>query len=321
MVAAGRRGYPRRVARRDLTGQRVLITGASSGVGAAAAVCFARAGADVALLARNAPGLERVAFRVRQHGRRALVLPADLTDQDAVSAAVAQVERAWGGLDVAVSNAAALAFGPFRDVPKRDFDRTVEVSFVGAVNFIRAALPLLERSAGVLVVTGSINGLAPLPAFSAYAASKHALRGFVKSLRIELRAQRSRVRVAMVNPGAIDTPIWEAITTATGRRPRTPPEGYRPEVIGDALVAMARSPRPEMTVGAEAVAFSWLWRLRPVDDLVLGLVYRYYLSGRAPAVADPLWDPTGDGTPGGPLVGRPSLWAPVRRRLPWPPVR
>jgi len=309
------------VARRDLTGQRVLVTGASSGVGAAAAVAFARAGADVALLARSADGLERVAFRVRQHGRRALVLPADLTDQDAVDAAVAHVDREWGGLDVAVSNAAALVFGPFKDVPKRDFDRTIAVTFAGAVNLIRATLPLLERSAGVLVVNGSINGLAPLPAFSAYSAAKHALRGFVKSLRIELRGQRSRVRVALVNAGAIDTPIWKAITTVTGRQPRKPPEGYHPEVIADALVAMARSPRAEITVGAEAVLFSWLWRLRPLDDLVLGLVYRYYLSGRAPAVADPLWEPTGDGTAAGPLIGRPSLWAPVRRRLPWPPVR
>ena len=321
MVAAWRRGYPRGVAPRDLSGQRVLITGASSGVGAAAAVSFARAGADVALLARDADGLDRVAFRVRQHGRRALVVAADLSDQDAVTAAVARVEREWGGLDVAVSNAAALVFGPFTDVPKRDFDRTIDVTFIGAVNFIRAALPLLERSAGVLVVNGSINGLAPLPAFSAYSASKHALRGFVKSLRIELRGQRSKVRVAMVHPGAIDTPVWKAISTATGRQPRKPPEGYRAEVIGDALVAMARSPRAEITVGAEAVLFSWLWRIRPLDDLVLGLVYRYYLSGRAPAVADPLWEPTGDGTPGGPLIGRPSLWAPVRRRLPWPPVR
>ena len=299
----------------------MLITGASSGVGAAAAVSFAKAGADVALLARSAEGLERVAFRVRQHGRRALVVPADLTDQDAVQHAVDRVEQEWGGLDVAVSNAAAMAYGPFKDIPKASFDRTIDVSFGGAVNFIRATLPLLERSGGVLAVTGSINGLAPLPAFSAYSAAKHALRGFVRSLRIELRAQHSKVRVALVNPGAVDTPIWKAITTVTGRQPRTPPEGYNAEVIADTLVAVARSPRAEMTVGLEGFVFSVLWRLPVVQDVVLGLVYRYYMSGRAPAVADPLWKATGDGTPQGPLIGRPSLWAPVRRRLPWPPVR
>jgi NAD(P)-dependent dehydrogenase (short-subunit alcohol dehydrogenase family) len=304
---------------RDLAGSRVLITGASSGVGAAAAVAFARAGADVALLARNAEGLERVAFRVRQHGRRALVVAADVADQAAVDAAVARVAAEWGGLDVAVSNAAAMAFGPFQKISKADFDRTVAVTFTGAVDFVRAVLPELERSAGTLVVTGSINGLAPLPAFSPYSASKHALRGFVRSLRVELKAQRSKVRVSLVNPGAIDTPVWRALTTATGRLPRTPPEGYTAEVIADALVAMARSPRREISVGLEGLLFSWLWRTPPVDDLVMGLVYRYYLSGRTPAVADPLNEPQGDGRTDGPLIGRRSLWAPIRTRIPWPP--
>lgn len=307
------------MAPRDLTGKRVLVTGASSGVGAASAVAFARAGCDVALVARNAEGLERVAFRVRQHGRQALVLPTDMTDQPAVDAAVAAVERAWGGLDVAVSNAAAMVFGPFREVSKADFDRTVAASFLSAVDLARAVLPALERSAGVLVVTGSINGEAPLPGFAAYASAKHALRGFARSLRIELKASGSPVRVALVNPGAIDTPVWRAVTSATGRLPRTPPEGYRADVVADALVAMARSPRAEITIGGEAKLFSWIWRVRPLDDLVLGLVFRYYLSGRKPAVADPLNTPHGDGRPDGPLLGRPSLWAPLRVRLPWPP--
>lgn len=303
----------------DLTGKRVLVTGASSGVGAAAAVAFARAGCDVALLARNRDGLEVVAGRVRGHGARALVLPADITDQDAVDAAVATVEREWGALDVAVSNAAAMAFGPFERVPKRDFDRTVEVTFLGAVNLVRAALPALERSAGVLVVTGSINALAPLPSFAAYAASKHALRSFVRSLRIELRSRRSRVRVAMANPGAIDTPVWRSVTSATGRLPRRPPQGYRADVVAAALVELARRPRAEIVVGGEAKLWSIIWRVKPIDELVLGLVHRYYNSGRAPARENPLWDPSGDGRPDGPIIGRPSLLAPLRARLPWPP--
>jgi hypothetical protein len=112
------------------------------------------------------------------------------------------------------------------------------------------------------------------------------------------------VKVALVNPGAIDTPVWRAVSSATGRYPRTPPEGYTAAVIADALVRMARSPRAEITIGAEAKLFSWIWRIRPLDDLVLGLVYRYYLSGRKPAIADPLNEPTGDGSPDGPLIGR-----------------
>jgi NAD(P)-dependent dehydrogenase (short-subunit alcohol dehydrogenase family) len=235
-----------------------------------------------------------------------------------VEAAVRRVVEEWGGLDVVVSNAAAMAFGPFERVPKADFDRTVEVTFLGAVNVIRAALPALERSAGVLVVTGSINGLTPLPSFAAYAASKAALRSFVRSLRIELRARRSPVRIALVNPGAIDTPVWRSVTTATGRLPRRPPEGYRAEAVADALVAMARRPRREITVGGEAKLWLTVWRIRPLDELVLGLVHRYYNSGRRPATGDPLWEPAGDGaTDGGLPLGRPSLWGPIRARLPW----
>jgi NAD(P)-dependent dehydrogenase (short-subunit alcohol dehydrogenase family) len=302
---------------------RVLVTGASSGVGAAAAVAFARAGDDVALLARNREGLDIVASRVRAMGSRCLEFAADITDQGAVHDAVAAVEREWGGLDVAVSNAAAMAFGPFADVAKEDFDRTVEVTFLGAINLVRAALPALERTGGVVVVTGSINAMAPLPGFAAYAASKHALRSFVRSLRIELRARRSRVRVAVVNPGAITTPVWRSVTSATGRYPRRPPEGYSAETIAAALVAVARRPRTEMTVGLEAKVFQWIWRIRPLDDLALGLVYRWYLSGREPATGNPLWEPTGDGATRGPrtMLARPSLWAPIRTRLPWPPGR
>jgi NAD(P)-dependent dehydrogenase (short-subunit alcohol dehydrogenase family) len=298
----------------DLAGKRVLVTGASSGVGAAAALAFARSGCDVAVLARSEAGLDVVARRVRGCGRAALVLPVDVADARAVTEAVATVTSAWGGLDVVVSNAAAMAFGAFADVPAADFDRTVEVTFLGAVNVVRAALPALEQSHGVLVVTGSINGLTPLPSFSAYAASKAALRSFVKSLRIELRASGSPVRLALVNPGAIDTPVWRSVTTATGRLPRRPPEGYRADVVAGALVAAARRPRPETTVGGEAMLWLTLWRRRGLGDAVLGLVHRWYQSGRRPAPGNPLWEPAGDGSTTGLPVGRPSVLEWLRRR-------
>jgi NAD(P)-dependent dehydrogenase (short-subunit alcohol dehydrogenase family) len=300
---------------RDLHGARVLITGASSGVGVAAARTFARAGADVALLARSRRGLERSAALARAEGRRALVLPADVTDAGAVDAAVARAEDELGGLDVVVCNHAAVAFGPFTRMAKADFDRVVEVTFIGMTNVIRAALPALERTAGTIVVTGSINSRAPLPAFSPYAAAKHALRGFLRTLSVELRAQGSPVRIARLDPGAIDTPVWRSVTSATGRLPRVPPEGYRPEAVADALVALARRPRGEVTLGLEAKAFEWLWRAPLIGGPILRLVYRWYLSGRKPATGDPLWQPAGEGRADGPLLGRPSLLGLVRRRL------
>ena len=293
----------------------MLVTGASGGVGAAAAVAFARCGCDVALLARSRPGLDVVAGRVRGSGGRALVLECDVADGAAVRAAVASVVAAWGGLDVVVSNAAAMAFGAFEDVPGPDFDRTVHVTFLGAVNVVRASLPALERSGGVLIAVGSINARTPLPSFAAYAASKAALRSFLQTLRIELRARRSPVRVSIVDPGAIDTPVWRSVTSATGRLPRRPPEGYRADVVAGAVVAMARRPRREVTVGGEAMLWLRIWRTRGLGDVVLGLVHRWYHSGRRPAPGNPLWEPAGDGSTTGLPVGRPSLLAWLRWRV------
>jgi NAD(P)-dependent dehydrogenase (short-subunit alcohol dehydrogenase family) len=254
----------------------------------------------------------------RGHGGRAIALPCDVSDMTQVAAAVAEVEREWGGLDVVVVNAAAPMFGRFTDVSVEDFDRSVNVTFLGAVNTIRATLPLLERTHGTIVATGSLMAQVPLPTFASYAASKHALRGFMGSLRVELRSQRSPVRLAMLHPGSIDTPFWKHATSASGKLPRHPPEGYKPSVIADGLVALARDPRPEVTIGLEGKLIELLWRVFPAaGDVMLLAVDRYYMSGRKQAPAlNMLWEGRGDGQEeSGPMVSRPSLWAPIRWRL------
>jgi NAD(P)-dependent dehydrogenase (short-subunit alcohol dehydrogenase family) len=301
----------------DLQDRIVLVTGASSGIGAATAERFAREGADVALLARSREGLEVVAARVRAHGRKALVLPCDVTDARGVGDAVARIEEELGGLDVVVSNAAAVVFGRFEQVSPEDFDRTVAVTFTGAVNVIRSTLPALARRNGTIVVVGSIMTKLPLPTFSSYAAAKHALRGFLSSLRIELHAAGDPVTISLVNPGSVDSPLWEHTTTATGRQARKPPEGYKPEVYAAAIVSCARHPRSEITLGGEArlLELAYLYA-RPVGERILGFAHRLYRSGvDPPAGAGSLWEPMGDGRIRDGMHGRPSLWTPVRLRL------
>ncbi|CAA9505510.1 MAG: hypothetical protein AVDCRST_MAG53-2394 [uncultured Solirubrobacteraceae bacterium] len=293
----------------SLEGKRVYITGASSGVGVAAAEAFAKHGCDVAVSARSVEGLERAAASVRRYGRRALVLPLDVTDQPALDAAVATIEEEWGGLDILVPNAATTIFGPFKDIPKDQFDRVVEISFIGVVNTIRAGLPALERTGGAVVATGSLMSKLPLPTWSSYSASKWAGRGFLHALRIELQSAGSDVTISMVHPGSVDTPIYSATPSALEFGPRKPPEGYHPSVVAEALVGMAKNPRAEITVGAEAKALELLWtNSQQAGDLVMRGIYHYFMSGRRPGGnAAALWEAAGKGFASGDLFGRPSL--------------
>ena len=298
----------------SLEGKRVHITGASSGVGLAAAEAFAKHGCDVAVSARSVDGLERAAASVRRYGRRALVLPLDVTDQGALDAAVATIEEEWGGLDILVPNAAMTIWGPFVDVPKEDFDRVVEISFLGVVNTVRAGLPALERTGGAVVATGSLMSKLPLPTWSSYSSSKWAERGFLHALRIELMASGSDVTVSMIHPGSIDTPVYRDTPSALDRGPRQPPEGYHPSVIAEALVGMAKSPRAEMTIGAEAKALEALWtNSQQAGDLVMRAIYFYFMSSRrAGSNAAALWEAAGKGVASGDLIGRPSFTLPLR---------
>ncbi len=300
----------------DLEGKRVWITGASSGVGLSAAEAFAKHGADVAVSARSLDGLEEAAKRVRGYGRRAMVLQLDVTDQEALDAAAARIEEEWGGLDILVPNAAMTIFGPFKTVPKEDFDRTVEISFLGTVNTVRAGLPVLERTPGkpAIVATCSLMSKLPLPAWSSYSASKWAMRSFLHSLRIELQATRSKVTVSMVHPGAIDTPVYRDTPSSIGRAPRKPPEGYHPSVIAEALVAVSKKPRAEITVGAEAKALELLWTSsQQAGDLVMRSMYHYYMSGKQQGSdAAALYAAAGKGVADGNLIGRPSFSLPLR---------
>jgi len=293
-----------------LQGKSVLITGASSGVGFAAAEAFAKAGCDVALMARGREGLQKAAKRVRAHGRRALVTPADVTDRKAVQGAVDHVVRDFGSLDILVLCAAGTVFGPFLEVDPDDFDRVTETTYTGAVNCVRSALPELERSAGTIVAVGSLMSKVPLPTFSSYAAAKHAERGFLNSLAVELKASRSPVTISQIHPGAINTPVWDNTKSATGFLPRRPPENYSPHAVAQVLVERAADPRPESMFGGEARAIEWLFNnMRPAGELLLSVVHHYYLSGRRPAVSDvnALWDSVGKGVAANGSFQRPSL--------------
>lgn len=298
----------------SLAGRRVLITGGSSGIGLATAVLLVREGARVAILARGEEGLAAARERLRAEGGEVATFAADVADRPALEAAVRDATTALGGLDLVVTAAATLSFGPFVALPADDVERVLAVTFLGAVNTIRAALPALERSAGAVIAVGSIAGRVPTPLQSPYSAAKHALRGFVGALRIELRDAGSPVRISLVDPAPVDTPLWHASATSTGRRPRPLRPAYLPETVAETIVACARRPRSEVTVGGSAAALGALYVLaRPLAELILGTYGIRWQEGGPPAGGPgALREPSGAGRVHGGHRGRPSLYTALR---------
>ena len=292
-----------------MDGKRILLTGASSGVGLATTERLARGGASLVLVARGEAALEEAAERARALGAVAHALPADLADREAATAVVEQAIELLGGLDVVISNAGAVVFGHFLEVEPEDFDRTVEVTFGGAVNLIRAALPELRASRGTLIAVSSMMARLPLPAFSSYTASKHALRGFLNTLAVEEREQGTGVRIAMIEPGPLDTPIYGRATSATGRSPARLFDAYHPDEIAKAVERAVDRPRREHVVGGESKLMTVLYETaRPVGEVALLFVDRLVPPRRRAHVR--AGQPVGGQRPG-----------PDRRRAPRAPER
>jgi NAD(P)-dependent dehydrogenase (short-subunit alcohol dehydrogenase family) len=228
----------------------VVITGASAGVGRATVRRFARDGAHIGLLARGVDGLEGARREVEAMGARALVLPTDVADAEQVEAAARRVEAEFGPVDVWINNAMASVFSPVKEMTPAEFKRVTEVTYLGAVYGTLAALRrMLPRDRGVIVQVGSALAYRGIPLQAAYCGAKHALQGFVDSLRSELLHDRSNVHVTMVQLPALNTPQFDWVKSRLPGRAQPVPPIYQPEIAAEAIHYAARSRRREMYVG------------------------------------------------------------------------
>jgi NAD(P)-dependent dehydrogenase (short-subunit alcohol dehydrogenase family) len=228
----------------------VVVTGASAGVGRATTRAFARDGAFVGLIARGEERLEAARAEAERLGGRAIAVSADVADPAQVKAAAEQVERELGPIDIWVNNAMATVFAPVAQTTPEEFRRATEVTYLGSVWGTMAALErMVPRDRGVIVQVGSALAYRGIPLQAAYCGSKHALQGFLESLRSELLHGGSHVRVTMVQLPALNTPQFTWSRAKLPRKPQPVPPIFQPEVAARAIVWAAHHPQRQLMVG------------------------------------------------------------------------
>ena len=221
--------------------KKVAITGASSGIGRATALMMAREGADVALIARNRKLLDEVAEEIRSLGRKAVVLEADVTDEEAIKKAAQSAVSELGGLDVFYCNAGVYLRCPAKDLTLDQIRKVTEVNYFGTLNSVYAVLPyFLEKKSGSIDATCSMDGKKGVPPDAAYVGSKFAMNGFFQVLRQEVRS--SGVHVGIICPARIDTKMIETVDC-----PKITPK-YSPDVVAKAVIKSVLKKKREILV-------------------------------------------------------------------------
>lgn len=236
----------------------VVVTGASTGIGRALAFAWAERAARLVLNARNVDALEEVASTCRVRGADAVIVPGDITKSAVQSALVEGAQASFGSIDVLVNNAGVGLYGAFDAIAPETLREVLELNTVAPMRVTQLALPALEASRGTVVMMSSIAGLVAMPRTGGYAASKFALEALSTSLRAELAAQGSSVRVCVVRPGLTETAFAENARVAEGAPTRTGMKGVAimsaEDVARATLHAVDRGVAEiDLTLGARAL--------------------------------------------------------------------
>ena len=267
--------------RQRFAGSAIFITGASSGIGAALSLEFAREGADVVLAARRRDRLESLAAEIGAIGRRAVVAPCDVTREGDLERAAAAGRAAFGKLDVVVANAGFGVTGILERISLDDYRRQLETNVFGVLRTVYATLDDLKKSRGRLVVIGSVSGYIALAGSSPYSMSKFAVRALADSLGHELAEHG--VSVTLISPGFVESEIRQVDNRGILRTEKPAPRIPAPMVMATPtaarkIVGAVARRRREVVITALGKVSVFLHRHAP--RLLAQIIRRFAIKGR-----------------------------------------
>lgn len=234
----------------ELQGRVAILTGASRGIGVHIARALAEAGADLALAARSEEKLEAVREELAATGRRILVVPTDVADPAAREALVRTTEAELGPVDILINNAGIESAAAYEQVDHAEIDRFIAINLAAPMHLVRLVLPgMLERDRGHIVNVSSIAGVGPTPFGAPYAATKHGLVGFTKSLRATSKFSGSKVSASTICPGYVrDVGMYQQMQDDGAERAGFLLGTSPPEAVSAAVVRAIRKDLPDVLV-------------------------------------------------------------------------
>ncbi len=311
------------VSLKPLDQQTIVLTGATSGIGLATALAAAERGATLVLAARSDDDLQTAAAQCRAKGAEVETVAADVADAAVHQLIHDRAHERFGGFDTWINNAGVSVYGELKDVPEEDARQLFETNYWGVVHgSLTAAAHFREHgTSGALINLGSVLSDRAIPLQGHYSASKHAVKGFTDTLRMELEKEGVPVSVTLIKPSAINTPYPEHAANHMDREAKLPAPTYAPEVVARAILHAAEHPQRNVTVGAKDGVISVLGGVAPrlTDKLMETAFFGQQKGGPVDGPSEgALHEPTGGdvrvaGTADG-HVFQSSVWTQVQQR-------
>ncbi|PCC98296.1 SDR family oxidoreductase [Halopseudomonas pelagia] len=284
---------------KPLQAQTMVITGATSGIGLATAQRAARYGARLVLAARNEDELKNLCFEISQSGGKAAYVVADVGEEQDVQKIADKAVEEFGGFDTWVNNAGVVVFSELQDLPIEDHQQIFQTNYWGVVYGSRIAQKHFKTrdNGGSIINIASINAEMPVPILGAYSASKAAVKAYSDVLRMELLHEKAPVKVTVVMPSGIATPISDHGRSYMEDRGKIMPPLYDPELVAEAILTAAQKYVRQITVGETGRISMLAWDLVPsvMDRVISWALPRVQSSGKPKSPTDNLYSADEDG--------------------------